>query len=819
MRFSYVFFLAVVLALVALGSAPVGAAGTVEATSIAELSDDPGFEGLWHYTILMSWDLEDYDLGHLDFFLAMDAFRDTCIGDEIVFPTPAGTSSGVDPFGSLCQLDYTGVFQCKTDPSLKLGDLGYSIKYEPVEGQCETDTQGSGIFHFYTNMAPGISGLHEDALAVKHGQDIDFGNVQGQLPHMDGFSETGRGLINEFLVRPGPGSSEFVEVYNPGTTPLDLSGWEIVINEENVIPLEGTIPSGGHLADSTILAAAKIDFDFYPDTGGSIASGTPVNSAYWPLGVGFYKGGGTTCGSGSDVYANDDQPAGFGSPPNVVSTCPDGIASDISEGFGFGYINAYFNADVRRVCIEVHPVGPTDQAVLRAYGSNESFLGEVYSTPGATETLCFETLTDSIGWVEFSGRDTSFCRFDNMTVVPQPPPFVIAKGGALGTDGSQINGNGNGHDLVPDKGGIIVLYDDNGMVQDSIAYGNMGGAPISAPLLVRAGTAPPPGFKEPGYVAAENETLSTSTQRILDGLITGSFAGDFNVAKPTPNYTNNGDPNDAVRDSVFPDGRGDIPLHTNSVPPPALGSGIRLNTVYAFGRATDGIGLYNPTTSTFNLAGWHVSDGSIIEPVFGGGGDMPLGPTGATELMQNMPESFTFELESDDVLYLYDENLVRLDQLGWTRVPTFFPDSCLLRNPDGVGPADGYDWNTSGGLDGTLIYDTCPLQQTVAILPQGQPFQTALAAPYPNPARGASTVSFTIGGAGERAVPADIVIYDVAGRRVRTLMRGEFKPGIYRAVWNGLRDSGTRAAAGVYFVRMRVDNEPFGEAKNLVWLR
>jgi len=185
-----------------------------------------------------------------------------------------------------------------------------------------------------------------------------------------------------------------------------------------------------------------------------------------------------------------------------------------------------------------------------------------------------------------------------------------------------------------------------------------------------------------------------------------------------------------------------------------------------------------------------------------------------------MPESFTFEMEADDVLYLYDKNLVRLDQMGWTRVPTFFPDSCLLRNPDGAGPADGYDWNTSGGLDGTLIYDVCSLGlPTVDILPHAYEFKTALAAPYPNPGRGASTVSFTIGGAGEGTVPADIIIYDVAGRRVRTLMSGEFKPGVYRAVWNGLRDSGARATAGVYFVRMRVENQPIGEAQNLVWLK
>jgi hypothetical protein len=401
--------------------------------------------------------------------------------------------------------------------------------------------------------------------------------------------------------------------------------------------------------------------------------------------------------------------------------------------------------------------------------------------------------------------------------IPTPP---IGKGLPFAVQGAQQE---NGEDFVPDKGGTIVLVDDNGVTQDSVAYGNQGPAPISGPLLVRAGTEPPPGFKPPGYVATEDELLSTSTQRVLDGVDTGNDANDFNVAHPTPDETNNpiveGAP--GSRGGVQPDGdRRGLGTRPNAVPPPDLGSSVRLNSLYAFGLGTDGIELYNPTGEVLNIAGWHLSDGSIIEPFLGSTGDEPLAPTGAVELYQNAPENFTFELESDDVLYLYDKNLIRLDQLGWSQVPTFFPDSCLMRNPDGAGPADGYNWNTSGGLNGTLIYELCDLQNPpIVAVPADLKYRTSLAAPYPNPARGASTISFTVGGSGAGAVPAEVVIYDVAGRRVRTLIEGEFRPGIYRAVWNGLRDSGARTATGVYFVRMSVDNRPHGDSKSIVWLR
>jgi hypothetical protein len=824
MQLRYFFLMAIVVAYLAARPTRGLAAGTVEATCAAELSTDPGFEGLWKYTVDMTWDLEAQSVGHLDIFLDVTVFDDTCSSSSVVFPLPAGASTGINAWGNLCNVEYIGEFLCKDDPSLKEDSLGYTVKYEPIEVNCQTDVTGTGTFYFYTGVAPGLSGFHEDAIAIKHGSNVDFGGVEGELPLVDGFRETGLALINEFLVKPPPGGEEFVEIFNPTQDTVDVTGWEIVINDSIIVPLQGIVPPDSHKVDSTFITPVIIDFDTFPFSGAPIPSGTIVNFTYTDQGVIFSRNGGTLCGTGSDVYANENQPAGFGSSPNVVTTCPDGIASDISEGGGFGVITAGFSDAVKKVCIDVDPVGPGHRAFLRVYGGDFVFIDEVLSDPGVRQTLCYEAPTEEIWAVEFSGYDSLFARFDNLLISPPPPPFIIeGKGSPLATNSTQQNGEENGEDFVPDKGGIIVLVDDDGVVQDSVAYGNQGGAPISGPLLVLAGTEPPPGFMPPGYVAAEDETLSTSTQRILDGQDTGSDADDFNVGSPTPDQTNNPPPPpiQGAEVGLGPDGgRRDPQLRVNTVPPPALGSSVRLNSIYAFGTSTDGIGLYNPTDATLNIAGWHLSDGSIIEPVLSGSGDQPLAPDASTDLVQNSPQSFTFELEPDDVLYLYDQNLVRLDQLGWTRVPTFFPDSCILRNPDGAGPADGYDWNTSGGLDGTLIYDDCALKGgTVAIVPQGMQFRTSLAAPYPNPARGASTISFTIGGSSEDMIPAEVTIYDVAGRRVRTLISGEFKPGIYRAVWNGLLDSGSRTAAGVYFVRMRVGEEAYGNSRSIVWLK
>jgi hypothetical protein len=45
-------------------------------------------------------------------------------------------------------------------------------------------------------------------------------------------------------------------------------------------------------------------------------------------------------------------------------------------------------------------------------------------------------------------------------------------------------------------------------------------------------------------------------------------------------------------------------------------------------------------------------------------------------------------------------------------------------------------------------------------------------------------------------------IFDVAGRRIKTLVNEAMPDGIHTVVWNGKDDAGTSVASGVYFVKM-----------------
>jgi hypothetical protein len=90
--------------------------------------------------------------------------------------------------------------------------------------------------------------------------------------------------------------------------------------------------------------------------------------------------------------------------------------------------------------------------------------------------------------------------------------------------------------------------------------------------------------------------------------------------------------------------------------------------------------------------------------------------------------------------------------------------------------------------------------------PAKPPAQIELALGSSNPAHSGSRIRY--------AVPAnlvgaslDLAVYDLAGRRLRTIENGLARPGRQSAVWD-LRDSADHlAGAGVYFLRLAVGNE------------
>ncbi len=74
---------------------------------------------------------------------------------------------------------------------------------------------------------------------------------------------------------------------------------------------------------------------------------------------------------------------------------------------------------------------------------------------------------------------------------------------------------------------------------------------------------------------------------------------------------------------------------------------------------------------------------------------------------------------------------------------------------------------------------------------------------YPNPFNPTTTISFDIPGEQGVRKPVTIIVYDVRGRHVKTLIDGEIEPGTHEVVWDGRNEKGEQVASGIYLYTLK----------------
>jgi flagellar hook assembly protein FlgD len=86
------------------------------------------------------------------------------------------------------------------------------------------------------------------------------------------------------------------------------------------------------------------------------------------------------------------------------------------------------------------------------------------------------------------------------------------------------------------------------------------------------------------------------------------------------------------------------------------------------------------------------------------------------------------------------------------------------------------------------------LPQKLAVLPAS-----------PNPTRAGTRLSFEL----PTAVHIRAAVYNVAGRRIRTLIDSQLEAGVHSQWWDAKDDGGIRVTPGVYFCRVLLGAEEF----------
>jgi hypothetical protein len=94
-----------------------------------------------------------------------------------------------------------------------------------------------------------------------------------------------------------------------------------------------------------------------------------------------------------------------------------------------------------------------------------------------------------------------------------------------------------------------------------------------------------------------------------------------------------------------------------------------------------------------------------------------------------------------------------------------------------------------------------------------KPSEFDLSQNYPNPFNPTTKIEFTLSKSGF----VTLQIYDILGRKVRTLVSEHLSSGYKSVIWDGKNDDGKDIASGVYFYQLRVGD--FSEPKKMVLLK
>ncbi|MCE5249555.1 T9SS type A sorting domain-containing protein [bacterium] len=118
-----------------------------------------------------------------------------------------------------------------------------------------------------------------------------------------------------------------------------------------------------------------------------------------------------------------------------------------------------------------------------------------------------------------------------------------------------------------------------------------------------------------------------------------------------------------------------------------------------------------------------------------------------------------------------------------------------LKSVDCAVDLDGVVWIC---MTGGYILSFDPYGATDVETNESKPEPLPLIRSFPNPFNPSTTIEFTLPEAGQ----SDLIIYNIAGQKVRELVSENMAAGHHTTVWDGRDDSGNSVSAGIYFARL-----------------
>jgi subtilisin family serine protease len=141
---------------------------------------------------------------------------------------------------------------------------------------------------------------------------------------------------------------------------------------------------------------------------------------------------------------------------------------------------------------------------------------------------------------------------------------------------------------------------------------------------------------------------------------------------------------------------------------------------------------------------------------------------------------------------------------------------------DGVtGPDTSYYWSVRASDEDMRerqareVWRFSRAGQTSLDPEEGLPLaRTGLFQNSPNPFNPSTVITFSVGG--DRKAHVKLEIFDVRGRRIKTLISDNIEPGMHRLTWNGTDRHGRSVGSGIYFCRLAVEGLTMTRKMNLL---
>lgn len=102
-------------------------------------------------------------------------------------------------------------------------------------------------------------------------------------------------------------------------------------------------------------------------------------------------------------------------------------------------------------------------------------------------------------------------------------------------------------------------------------------------------------------------------------------------------------------------------------------------------------------------------------------------------------------------------------------------------------------------MNGEVVINENRSKDIESLAIKAVPAEFKLSNNYPNPFNPTTTINYQL----PEANQVVITIYNILGKRVRTLVSKKMEAGYYKAKWNGKNESGRTLSSGTYFYHIQ----------------